>query len=319
MGDKLSTKDIMARVNAALKQITVSDLDDSVLNADQADTFIQVVEKSTPMLEETRRLDMTTPERNIDRTGFGQRIMKNPEEESITEASHGTKPEFDTNVLDVVKIKGIVSIKDDTMEDNIERDNFENTLLQMIGERVGVDMEYLFIAGDETFDSGNDPLDDWEYLSRLNGWYARATHELDGGTDNFDASDVEDMFDALFKAIDRKFISNRAQWRYWVHYDIEDDYRNVLRARGTALGDTAQTAADGLVYKGIPVVPIGNMPEGRCILGHPDNHAYGIRRDVRIEPEREAKEEQTDFIITARVDADYENEDAAAVAKNYTG
>ena len=316
MGTKLSNTEIMNRVQAALKQITVADLGDSVLNAEQADRFIQTVEESTPLLTETRRLDMTTPEKNIDRTGFGQRIMKNPEEEDISEASHGSKPGFDTNVLKVEKIKGIVSIKDDTLEDNIERANFENTLIEMIGNRVGLDMEHMFLNGDTALTAG-DLNGEGAYLMLLDGWYKLASHSV--GNNDFAVDDPESVFDSMFRALPRKYITNRADWRYYVHYDLEDDYRNVLKARGTALGDTAQTQADGLVYKGIQVVPVGNMPEGKAILAHPDNMVYGIRRDVRIEPEREAKQEQTDFIITARIDANYEDENAVVVADGYTG
>jgi len=316
MGNDITTKAIMKRIDAALKQITVSDLNDSKLNAEQADNFIRVVEETTPMLEATRRLPMNSPKRNIDRTGFGKRIMKNPEEEDVTEAAHGEKPDFNTNSLEVQEIVGIVSIKDDTLEDNIEREDFEDTLVAMIAERAALDMEYLFIQGDEALDAA-DLEDEGAFLKRIDGWIKLADHEVDDG--DYDETDVKDLFDKTFNAIPRRYIRNRADWRYWVHYDIEDDYRDYLRARGTALGDAVMTGADSLSYNGIPVIPVGNMPEGKLLLGHPDNLAYGIYRDIRIEPEREAKLRQTDFVVTARVDADYEDEEAAAAGKDYTG
>ena len=117
----------------------------------------------------------------------------------------------------------------------------------------------------------------------------------------------------------KKFLRDRKQWRIYTTWDIEDTYRNVLRSRGTALGDSAQTGADVLYYKGFPVVAVPNMPAGTGLLSLPDNQVYGLYRDVRIEPDRLPKARRTDFVLTMRTDCHYENEKAATVAKGFTG
>jgi len=296
---------ILKRINTALKAISVGDLGESKLVAEQADQFIKVVSDSTPILNEARLYTMDTPERKIDRTGFGQRILHDPDNLS------SVKPSFDTNTLEVVKAKGKVGIEDDTLEDNIQREDFEDLLIEMIAERCGVDLDELFIQGDSD-DAG---LDD--YLQLLDGWLKKADHKLDSG--DYDVTDVEDMFDKMLRALDQKFLRNRADWRFYTHWDIEDDYRNALRARGTALGDMAQTEHDAVRYKGIPVYPVANMPEGRALLANPDNVVYGIRRDIRIEPDRKPEDELTNFIVTLRADCHYENEEASVASEDYTG
>ncbi len=302
---------VLRRINAALKALTVGDLGSSKLVAEQADRFIRVVEKSTPLLQEARLYTMTTPERAIDRTGLGQRILGAPGE------SKKEKPSFNTNTLEAKEILGIVGIKDDTLEDNIEREDFEQTLLDMIAERAGIDMEELFIQGDDGdawVGHGESP---GEYLDLIDGWLKSADHKLTSA--NYDVEDIEDLFNEMLKTVPDKYVRNRSEWRFWVHWDMEDDYRNNLIARGTVLGDAAQTTQMDLTYKGVPIRVVSNMPEGFALLSHPDNTVYGIRRDIRIEPDRKPADRETDFVVTARVDADFENEEAVVAAKDYTG
>ena len=355
--------EILNKLTSAMKNIT-EDYSPTKLNAEQQDNFIQVVQESTPLLEEARMMTMTTPERDIDRTGFGGRILQAPADNPEDNVASG--PDFYTNTLEATKVKAIVPLKDDTLEDNLEREGFEDTLVEMIADRAGLDMEELFLLGregledleewssskeyevgdmiqdddgedvyecieDHTSDSDNKPGDgdDWsdywflkvrdedkKFFSLLDGWMTNADHVITAD-DIGDTHDPEKIMDLLFQALPRKYIRQRGDWRYWASYDIEDDYRNKLRDRSTALGDTAQTEGGDLVYKGIPVATVGNMNTGEIMLGHPDNTVYGIRRDIRIESEREAKHERTDFIVTLRVDAHFEDEKAVAASSHY--
>lgn len=302
----MGNKEILAKIDAAIKQITVTDLGSSVLTPEKADRFIRVVEGSTPILNEARRYTMTSYERDIDRTGFGARILHVPDDGAAY-----SDPTFATNKLSVVEVMATIGIKDDALEDNIEKENFENTLIDMIADRAGIDMEELFLKGDTASAD--------TYLALTDGWLKLAANQLDGAAADFDPTKVEDMFQALFDAVPKKYIRDRNQWRIYCSYKIEDDYRDVLRSRGTGLGDTAQTTGQRLYFKGFPVVPVGNMPDGKALLAHPDNLVYGVYRDIRIEPDRMPKLRQTDFVVTMRIDANYEDENAAAAAVGYTG
>ena len=302
----ISTQNLVQKIDSAVKAITVSDLGKSVLQPEKAARFVRAAQNSTPMMNESRFIDMKASERDIDQIGFGSRLLKNPDTEDLE-----SKPSTDTNTLSAVKVKAIVGIEDDTLEENIEGEQFENTLLDMAGDRAGIDMELLFIQGDEA-SSDN-------YLQLTDGWNKLAANQLKAGNSDFDPSDPEDMFNKLLHAIPQKYIRRRSDWRYYVNWNIEDQYRDVLKGRGTGLGDRAQTSAERLKYKGIPVVPCPNMAAGKAQLTNPNNNAYGIRREITIERDRVPKQEKTDFIITAKLDADFEDRDAVAVAEGYTG
>jgi HK97 family phage major capsid protein len=303
--------DLLEKVQGALKSIMTSDLGSSVLAREKRQNFVRTVSGSTRILDNARRIDMNSHTHDIDRVGFASRILR-----SATEgADDGTesKTDFNTNSLESVETMAVAGLTDSTLEDNIEEEGFEDTLIELIGDRTGIDLEELFLQGDKT---SGDP-----FLSLTDGWLKKSANLVDGGatTPDYDPADVEDMFDAMIGAVPKKYLRNRTEWTFYVHWDIEDAYRNVLRSRGTGLGDSAQTTATELAYKGITVQDSSNMPAGRALLVPDSNLVYGIYRDVRIEPDRQAKKRKTDFVTSLRVDCHYEDENASVSAQGYTG
>lgn len=300
-------KSIHEMLAAAFKAITVPDLGDARLVPEQAERFVRVVQNRTVVLPEARRLSLRADRRNIDRTGFSGRVLEAPQAEGTVFTGEAV-PDFFTNELVAQKVRGRAVISDESLEENIERQNFENTLVDMIGENAGIDLEELLLAGDTG--SGD------TFLALTDGWLVKAAQQLDGGgtAPDFDAADVESMFEALLLSVDEKYIRDRSRWRFYVTFSAENAYRDVLRARETALGDSAQVGSSPVAYKGIPVRVVPNMPSGEALFTNIDNTVYGIRRDIEIEPERRADADRWDFHVRAKADAHYEDENAAAHA-----
>jgi Phage capsid family len=307
-----SNHDLLAKLASAYKAITRSDMGSSLLTEEKANRFIRVVEESTPILRAARRLTMNSHTRDIDRILFAGRILQATTENS--EITNEQKTNTYTNQLTSAEIGGFVGITDSTLEDNIERGNFEDTVIDLLASQVGRDLEHLFISGDTSLTG--DPL-----LKVTDGWLKKAANKVDGDatTPQFDKTNIESMLNAMLLAVPKKYLTDRNQWRFYVTWEMEDDYRDVLRARNTALGDTAQTSAMDLRYKGIALEYAPQMPAGTALLVPPSNMVYGLYRDIRIEPDRVAKGRKTDFVVTLRADCHYEDENAAVVAVGYTG
>lgn len=305
----MNNTEILEKINEALKAVTRNDLGAAILAPEKRQMFVRTVSESTRILDEARRIDMNSHTYDIDRVGFASRILRGAQED--TEPTGESKPDFGTNSLESKEVIAIAGITDSTLEDNIERENFEDTLLQLIANRVGFDLEDLFVNGDTNSSD--------ELYKVTNGWLKKAVNGVVGAEGDFDVTDVESMFDAMIRAVPKKYLRDRSQWRFYVHWDIEDAYRDVLRKRGTGLGDTAQTTGQTLAYKGIAVVDCPSMPAGKALLVPPSNLVYGIYRDIRIEPDRIPKKRRTDFVTTLRVDCHYEDENAAVVAEGFTG
>lgn len=330
----LTNRQILAHIDAALKTITVTDLGDSVLVAEQAARFVREVRLATRIVQQARVYQMTTPDRKIDRTGFTGRILSSGKDAAgDTQVPTAVKPQFATNTLTPKELVAVAGLEDDTLEDNIERDNLENTLVEIFGQAAGRDIEEFAVFADSDVAFATDDV-----LSLTDGWIDRAAQKVYGQDvvgqiardfDPDDAAFPENMFEAMLLAMPEEFLADPSSLRFFVDWDTQNKYRDLLKARGTALGDTAQTGNAPLFYKGIPVIYVplfsrapdhggateDDLVEGRVsLLVNPANLAWGIRRQMRIEPDRMVKERRTDFVLTLRVDADYEDENGAVAA-----
>jgi len=316
--------ELLARVDGAFKAITVGDLDEGILTPDKFDQFVRVIQRRTRILDEARFIPMDSQQVEIDRVGFVGRVLRaglesdKTSHKTLEEGDH-VKPEFWNNKLIAQELQAITGIKDQALRRNIERGNFEDTLLDLFGEAAGRDLEEFNVRADTDTAYGTDAV-----LSLTDGWAKLAENHIYGQNGDFDPSDSdaypENMFEALLSAIPKKYLQNRSEWRFYVDWDVENAYRNLLRERQTSLGDAATLQHQDLTYKGIPVryVPMlerDNASQGDiAMLQHPDNMVWGLFHEVTIERDRIPKERRTDFVLTLEGDAHYEDENAAVVA-----
>ena len=325
----MTNEQLMAKMDQAFKAITADDLDEGKLAKQKFDRFVQVMQRRTIILNEARFLEMDSHKVEIDRIGFMDRIItEGVKDDDTSVGSESTKkPTFKTNELVAKELRAITGLKDRALRRNIERGNFEDTLVDLFGEAAGRDLEeWAILAATDSvtnditgFDnySGDDAI-----LGLTDGWIARADNVVYGDAEGVSKDDPEAIFDELLKSLPKRYLQNRSEWRFYVPWDIEDNYRNLLRERGTDLGDRATTNAIELFYKGIPVRYVPMLDKAKSpsegwgdvvMLQHPDNLVWGVFYEVFIERERDAKNRQTDFVLTFEGDADYEDEEAAAV------
>ncbi len=319
-------------IDRALKGgiVEVDDLGEAVLQPTKLTRFVQQMQSKTVILPEARYFPMTAQIHEIDRIAFSGRVLHSGSDASGGHRSLATadwaKPAFHTNQLVAKEFVSIASIRDKTLRRNIERENFEDTLIDLLGEAVGRDTEELAVFGDTRYSFADDDL-----LSKADGWIVQAENVVYGGDkSDFDPTSEdnypENMFDAMLSAIPKQYLDNVNDWRFWVDWETRNAYQNLLKKRGTALGDTAYTTRTALAYKGIPVVYVPTLAKAKAdgaatygtgdvaILGYPNNHVWGVFHRVTIEREREAKERRTDFVLTLEADAGYEDENAVVVA-----
>jgi hypothetical protein len=324
-----TNEEMLARLNAALKSITVQDLGQSVLAPEQFAQFVKTMQPNTVVLDEARFSEMTRETKNIDRIGFiGQILSRGRAVNGTINIPTAVKPSTATNQLIAKEMVAITGLDDDALEVNIERDSLEQTLMDIFSLAAGRDLEMFGLLAD----SASDPTG---VLSLSDGWAKLAGQAVYNGMD-FNITDVydpatplascypENIFQACLTALPKEYLAVRNEWRLYVPFEVFDGYANLLKARNTALGDKAQTDGESIPYKGIQVTycpmlersaTVGDGGAGRiCLLEHPDNMVWGLFRNVRIEPDRVAKERKTDFVLTLKADVGYEDENAAVVA-----
>ena len=299
----------------------------AILNPEQFGQFMRMASLDNTILAEADFQYMKTLQKDLNTTGINGRVLTNG-----YKADGTTDPDiaeadvtFGANELNARKLKAKCALEDDDKEDNIEGMSFEQTLLSMMGERIGEDLEYWSLFGDTTISRSTNPL-----LNSGDGWVKKCSNKLESEglneeSGNFDISKgPETMFDAMIKALPARFRKNRSQLRFYVPFAVEDAYRNILMARGTTLGDSAQTGFNQLYYKGIPLVHCHTLDADDAIsidnsvttlLTNPKNLAYGVYKNISVEPKRIAEDELTEYYFRMRGDVDFYFRNGSVVAK----
>jgi len=404
--------EMLANLDAAFKGIsTQTTLGATILEPQQFDRYVRTLQHKTVVLQRYRLQIMDAPKVDIDRIAFGERIMGPPPAEGQAKSeSDYVEPQFAQHQLISARMQGVVSITDQMLRNNPERAGLQGTIVDMMSERGGLDIEEQAIKGDTgssdaylalndgwlkltrrtCVEDANAAYDDASTASFSTGvgeteatvWYdnvpiTEGTFEIytgstsgtkvadedgDGvidevggsgiaGTIDYDSGKIvltgltastdyfvkytalsfdrnatsgvlfpENMFDRMIQAIPKEYYTNPAEWDINVPWWVMKAYRDILKARGTDLGDKFQTGMGGAVrveYESAYVQYVPNMPKNQAWLTHPDNTIYGIFHEVELEQEREAKKKRNDIILDTETDYQFEEPEATVKAIIY--
>jgi len=310
----------------------------ALLNDEQFNTFMRAAITNQTILNDASFRRMNAMNQVVSSTKIVGRVLQNgydaygATEDELTEATIG----FGKAELNSTKLKALTSILDDDKEDNIEREAFEQTLLSMMGEAVGIDLEALCVFGDDsyTYDADNDagtaavahPL-----FSTFDGWLTQAKSSAvisageataTSGDADFDlANGIDAMFDAMITGLPVAYrqanLLNRCA--FYVPWEVYDAYQNLLISRDTSLGDTNIVGRPNLAYKNIPVkyAPVLDATDGRAVYGAvpsiltvPEFLWYGVYKDLSVEPNRIVAQEKTEYYYRIRCAAGLQWNDA---------
>ena len=278
-----------------------------LLNPEQADRFIQKLFDYAIMTQDFRKVTMTSPKRRIEKLNFANRIAVAPGAEGVDPASGDIKkPTTEKVELSTVEVDAYVDLAFTTVEDNIERGNLENTIVDMVARRLQTDLEELYLKGDTG--SGD------TYLALLNGWLKQSTSNV---VDVSSATFSEDgVFGAMLDSLPQRFFRNPNEWRLYTSTKNVRKVRRERAARQTIGGDFWLTGSPPLTYEDVAIVGVPLMADSKCLLIHPDNVLIGIQRDITFDNFRNGRKRIWQMTWTMRVDTKYEEETAVVSAIN---
>lgn len=307
--------------------MTLSDLaSGGRLNVQQSNKFLRMVQDAPTLVKQSRFVPMESDRRKVEKLGFGNRILRVGQEGTALAESDRAVPQTDMVTLNTKEVIAEINITYDTLENNIEKGNLQNTIMQMIAERAALDIEELVINGDT---ASTDP-----YLALLDGLRAQATSHI------FDAVGVaankygpREVLKQLKKIMPSKYLRNPAMFRYFVSHNLETEWKDAIGFRETAWGDQALSSAPRASAYGVPVEPLAMLqdyavdPDGTVstgdefngsdiLLTHPKNILVGMNRNITVEVDKDIRERKFIIVLTAKVDAKFEEEDAVAKAVN---
>lgn len=295
--------------------MTLSDLaSGGLMNTTQFNTFYRNVIDAPTIIKDARTVQMPIDSMKIEKIGFGQRVLRPGVEGVALLDSERSKPTTSTITLNAKEVIAEVNITYDTLENNIEKDGLYNTIMQLLAERFALDAEELVINGDTAL-AGSDP-----YLGLLDGMRKKAVSHI---VDFKDAAVSKALFKQLYGAVPTKYLRNPREWKFYTSYANELEWKDSIVSRQTALGDSTLQGglpnAYGVPVQGIAMLqPYMNVAKSvnDAFLVHPKNILYGISRNVRVEVDRDIRERKFIIVLTAKMDVQFEEEDAVAKAIN---
>lgn len=293
-----------------------------LLTVAQNQTFIRNLIDQPTLLNQVRVIEMDTPSLELNKIGFGKRILRKANEgtaladaaiDGAFDASTSgeyrarAKPQTSKVTLETKEVIAEVRITYSALEDSIERGNLENTIYALIGERAALDLEELIIKGDTSLNN------DDQYLDLTDGVLKLATaHVVDAAGAPVSAA----IFNSVLKALPTKYRRNRSSMRFFTSPDVEQDYRLALSTRGTGLGDAILTGQSPVPVFGVPLVGAALMPTANILFTNPQNIIFGIQRNIRIEAEKLISEREVKIVLSARVAVQIEETDAVVKVTN---
>lgn len=307
--------------------IALSDLSSNggLLAVGQADTFIRNMLDQPTLLRIMRQVTMDRPSMELNKIGFGKRILRAATQTSGSralstgaidgtfdpstagEAAARAKAQTSKVTLNTKEVIAEIRLPYEVLEDNIERGDMENTVLQLIAERAALDLEELVILGDTSLNTA-DP-----YLDLTDGVLKLATEHV---VDADGAAISPAIFNSVLKALPTKYRRNRNAMRFLSSMDVEQDYRLALSTRGTGLGDAILTGQQDVPVFGVPLVGAALMPTANLMFTDPQNLIFGMQRNIRVESERLISEREVKIVLTARVAVQIEETDALVKVTN---
>ena len=305
----------------------------ALLNDEQFNKFILAATTNQSILQDASFRKMNAMNQIVSSTYIDGRVLQNGYSNATDFVTNNSLTAADVDFgkaeLKSTKLKAMCKLYDDDKEDNIEKEAFETTLLSMMGEAVGRDLEAVCVFGDASYtvSSAADPL-----FSTFDGWLEQAkTYQVksdlanDSTDDNDGDFDLDDGIDAMFDAMIGKLpVPYRAaglmnRLAFYVPWEVYDAYQNLLASRVDALGDINLTGRPSLTYKNIPVkyAPVLDATDGRTVFGNvpsiltiPEYTWFGVYKDLSIEPKRDVPNELTEYYYRIRCAASLQFPDA---------
>ena len=291
--------------------IETGTLTSGLLNKEQSRKFIQQTFEATNLGSLVRHEMRTAKTGEIDKIGIGSRILRKKTENT----DDGYRADVKTSQIEysTTAVRLPWEITEETLRENIEGENLEETITNLMTTQLGVDMEDLYLNGDEDTET-TDPDHDFLYIN--DGWIK---HIANGGH-VYDASSETsmslDMFYKTLKQIPNKYNNGKLRWlmspkraQEWELFLL-----NKVIGQGGAIPDNVYSSPAR-----VPTVECPALDDSTILLSDPKNLIVVNTYEVKIRKTNEGKEaimmDKRFYVVHLDYDAIIEELDATAIIK----
>jgi len=284
-----------------------------LLSPDQGDMFLREILKQPTMLNRVRVVQMRSSEVEINKIGFGKRIMRAATEN--VGLAEGERSKVVTSKLTLVSKEAIAEVRlpYQVIEDALEQASvnfgdpttmptgqFVNTIIELIAARATLDIEDAMLNGDTARSiQPGETAGEHAFMSQHDGWLKLA---LSSNTVDFaDAKISRPLLKKALQTLPGEYLRDRSNMAFFVSNSQEIEYQDTLAGRETPMGDLRHNDTSTARAAGVPVVPVPMMPDESGILCNPQNLIFGIRRDVSMEFQRDISARSWKVVVTVRI------------------
>lgn len=291
--------------------IQTGSITSGLLNPEQAKKFLQQTFEATtlgPLIRTERRIAKTG---TIEKIGIAKRIVRKKTENTDDNYRAGVKTsqiEYSTTAIRLPW-----EITEETLRENIEGQQFEAVVTNLMTTQLGIDMEDLYLNGDEDVKT-DDP--DYDFLKINDGWIKQIT---DGGhvLDAEEAGMSLDLFYDALKQIPNKYNNGKLRWimsprraQEWERFLL-----NQIVEKGGAVPDSLYNSPAH-----IQVVECPSLSDDVILLTDPKNLIVVNTYQVQIRKTTEGREaimqDKRFYVIHLDYDPIIEELDATCIITN---
>lgn len=291
--------------------IETTALTSGLLNPEQAKKFIQQTFEATNLGGLVRHEMRTAKTGEVDKIGIGRRILRKKTENT----DDGYRADVQTSQIEyaTTAVRLPWEITEETLRENIEGQNFEQIVTNLMTTQLGIDLEDLYLNGDEDT-AASDPDHDFLYIN--DGWIK----QISNGGHVYDASSETSMsLDLFYKTlaqIPNKYNNGKLRWlmsprraQEWELFLL-----NKVIGAGGAVPESVYSSPAR-----IPAVECPSLDDGTIILTDPKNLIVVNTYSVQIRKTTEGKEaimmDKRFYVTHLDYDPIIEELDATAIIK----
>lgn len=291
--------------------IETGSLTSGLLNPEQARKFIQQTFEATNLGGLVRHEMRTAKTGEIDKIGIGRRILRKKTENNDDGYRAGVKTSQIEYSTTAVRLPW--EITEETLRENIEGQNLETIITNLMTTQLGIDMEDLYLNGDEATEAS---ADDYDFLKINDGWIK----QISNGGHVYDASAESSMsLDLFYKAlaqIPNKYNNGKLRWlmsprraQEWELFLL-----NKVIGAGGAVPDSIYTAPAR-----IPSIECPSLDDSTILLTDPKNlivvNTYGVKIRKTVEGKEAIMMDKRFYVTHLDYDPIIEELDATAIIK----
>lgn len=283
----------MVTVQKAGETLT-TDVTSGIMVAQQVRRFFRRLVARSTILSRARTVLMDSPTYEVDKVLLGE-FLQVPGGE-ITPVT-ATKPTFSKTTLTAVELVGAIRISVATLEDNLEKEGFADTLVELMAEEASLDFARVGIQGDTTAGGLLSRLDG--VLKQMNGG-----NILNAGNNAIDAGIFADALKTMPDAH-----KDRPGLAFFVAPNQEIAYREAYAARQTSGGDAVLNSKVAVTPFGYELAPEVAVTATQGLLINPSNILVGLHRQVTIKTDEDIEGRFWKIVLSLRADVKIEDAD----------